>query len=224
MTEAKSTAKARLGVYIPGTGNSTTLMWFKEVKAIPAMGTTAATLDATHLESEAKEYIMDIPDQASSLDFTMNAMPTGASESNYDLIASLSADQDYDWVVEFPQLGYGWRFRANWNWGTGDVSVSGVMEITLSLVPRSAQRTYKLTRQCTLTYDGNGGTGQPPASQTLANGAVAIVAPAQGLTKDGHTFIGWNTSADGSGKDYDTGDRFPIYADTTLYAQWGAER
>ena len=40
------------------------------------------------------------------------------------------------------------------------------------------------------------------------------------FTKEGSTFTGWNTQADGKGTAYAADDTFKITADTTLYAQW----
>ena len=40
------------------------------------------------------------------------------------------------------------------------------------------------------------------------------------FSKDGHEFIGFNTSADGSGTDYQPGDTFNIEGDIVLYAQY----
>lgn len=41
-------------------------------------------------------------------------------------------------------------------------------------------------------------------------------------TREGHTLIGWNTNADGSGTSYNIGDTFTPSEDTTLYAQWNS--
>ena len=41
-----------------------------------------------------------------------------------------------------------------------------------------------------------------------------------GFSREGYTFAGWNTEADGSGTAYQPGDHFRIAQDTTLYARW----
>ena len=71
----------------------------------------------------------------------------------------------------------------------------------------------------TLTLSANGGSGG--GSQTLNHGVSTAIAPPTAPSRSNHTFLGWNTSSDGSGTMYQTGNSISITADTTLYAQWG---
>ena len=215
MTEAKSAAETRLAVTINGVKT-----YFKEVKSIPSMGTSPATIDATHLESDAKEYIMDIPDQSDSLEFTMNAMPTGATDSNYDLIQTLDPKEKYTWIVEYTQLGVGCTVQGYWNWSMGEAAVSSVMEVRLSIVPSGAPTFYSLSNTYEVTYDANGATGTVTDSNTYTNGQTVTVLGSTGLTYEGYEFLQWNTKADNSGTTYAPDATFKIYKDTTLYAIW----
>ena len=72
----------------------------------------------------------------------------------------------------------------------------------------------------TLTYDPQGGTGEP-ADQT-GDAASDVTVSATIPTRDGYTFVGWNTAADGSGGDCVGGDTYtlPNSGTDTLYAQW----
>ena len=75
----------------------------------------------------------------------------------------------------------------------------------------------------TVTYNGNGSTGGsvPVDSTAYANGAQVTVQGNSGsLAKAGATFGFWNTAADGTGTEYDPGDKFAITSNVTLYAQW----
>jgi len=76
----------------------------------------------------------------------------------------------------------------------------------------------------TVTYNGNGndsGTAPTDSSSPYADGATVTVLGNTGtLAKDGYTFAGWNTKADGSGTDYAAAATFVISADTVLYAKW----
>jgi len=79
--------------------------------------------------------------------------------------------------------------------------------------------------QYTVTFNANGGTsisggtGTPPAKQTV-NAGTRITLPNTSLMKSGHTFEGWNTSADGTGTNYSIGSYYTVNANTTLYANW----
>lgn len=75
-----------------------------------------------------------------------------------------------------------------------------------------------------LNYDANGGTGAPDSESkpgpkgSSATFTVSSITP----TRDGYTFKGWNTKADGSGMEYKAGNSISVAygSTTTLYAQW----
>lgn len=76
----------------------------------------------------------------------------------------------------------------------------------------------------TVKYDGNGATGGSTASSTHTYD-VAKALTANGFTKTGYTFKGWNTKADGSGTAYTNKQSVKNLtsakgATVTLYAQW----
>jgi len=78
-----------------------------------------------------------------------------------------------------------------------------------------------------VTYDGNGNTGGAvpvDASSPYAAGAtVTVLGNTGSLVRDGFTFNGWNTAANGSGDSYAAGETFTMpAANVTLYAQWTA--
>jgi uncharacterized repeat protein (TIGR02543 family) len=75
--------------------------------------------------------------------------------------------------------------------------------------------------QYTITFDRNDATsGTVPASQTVNAGTV-ISLPGQGdLSRTGYTFGGWNTSATGTGTNYDAGASYTVNGTRTLYAKW----
>lgn len=70
----------------------------------------------------------------------------------------------------------------------------------------------------TVTFNANGGSGT--MSPQSASTATALTLNA--FTKSGSSFIGWNTSADGSGTSYSNGQSYSFSASITLYAQWSS--
>ena len=82
----------------------------------------------------------------------------------------------------------------------------------------------------TVKYDRNtGATGTPPSDTTQYKAGDEVTVKAKGnISRTNYVFIGWNTSADGSGIPFDPNDTFAIPDDVaiaddnsvTLYAQW----
>ncbi len=78
----------------------------------------------------------------------------------------------------------------------------------------------------TVTYNGNGNTGgSVPGDSTnyLQGQTVTVLGNTGSLVKNGYSFVGWNTQANGSGTTYTQAQTFTIgAADVTLYAKWTA--
>jgi uncharacterized repeat protein (TIGR02543 family) len=74
----------------------------------------------------------------------------------------------------------------------------------------------------TITYDGNKNTkGVVPVSQIKIYGQARIISDNIGnLEKTDYIFVGWSTSADGTGTDYLKGANYTDNADILLYAKW----
>jgi len=72
-----------------------------------------------------------------------------------------------------------------------------------------------------ITFDANGGRGEMP-EQTVNFGTQAAINECA-FGKTGHVFVGWNTSADGSGTSYAADAPIELNGDITLYAQWTAK-
>ena len=71
-----------------------------------------------------------------------------------------------------------------------------------------------------LEYDGNGASGGMTAA-TVGKLNETVAVADNGFVRDGYTFAGWNTAADGSGVSYAAGTGYALTdADDTLYAQW----
>ena len=102
-----------------------------------------------------------------------------------------------------------------------------------SLGASNIDKYYGLSVRCirsnpgtlTINFNGNGSTGGSTASQQIAAGNTASLS-ANGFTRTGYAFTGWNTAADGSGTSYADGADYTVTPATgdatiTLYAQWG---
>ncbi len=116
---------------------------------------------------------------------------------------------------------------ASWNTqadGTGTSYLQGqVYTIATSNVTLYARWTPNGSGGYTVTYDGNGATGNVPvdSGSYVQTQKVTLPAGAGGLTYDGYTFVGWQTKADGSGVAYAPGTTFEMPANNvTLYALW----
>ena len=77
-----------------------------------------------------------------------------------------------------------------------------------------------------MTYDSNGaGSGIAPVDGTTYEDGqyVTVLGNPGALARNGYTFTGWNSQADGSGSGYVAGNQFVMGSvDVTLYAQWSA--
>lgn len=99
-------------------------------------------------------------------------------------------------------------------------TVSDGSTVTSVMIPSKVCRTKMTAQTFTVTYRGNGADSGMTADATVyAPGETATV-KANGYTRDGCTFTGWNTEPDGSGTPYKAGDRITMTGNLVLYAQW----
>ena len=119
----------------------------------------------------------------------------------------------------FTREGYkfnGWNTEKD---GSGANSYSDCDEIKLSTyVTLYAQWTKETDDDIVITYDANGGTGTLDA-QTVKKG-TEVTLSANTFTREGYTFTGWNTVADGTGTPYADKAKVALTENITLYAQW----
>ena len=100
----------------------------------------------------------------------------------------------------------------------GAISVSGTPFPVM--IPANVCRTRMTAQTFTVTYHGNGAdSGVTADANAYTPGEIATV-KANGYTRDGYTFTGWNTEPDGSGTPCKTGDAINVTGNITLYAQW----
>ena len=75
-----------------------------------------------------------------------------------------------------------------------------------------------------VTFDANGGSGNPPAVLTVNAGSSVPLPDGTDLAKSGFSFGGWNTNAGGTGTNYAAGSSYTPTGDVTLYARWNADQ
>ena len=75
--------------------------------------------------------------------------------------------------------------------------------------------------QCSITYNANEGIGEMEDGAVEQGGDYTIQVNA--FTRDGYTFKGWNTDAEGNGTSYAADETIlDVQGDITLFAQWTA--
>ena len=81
----------------------------------------------------------------------------------------------------------------------------------------SASSTFTGNWTSTVTYNANGGSAVPKASDVQTSSSSAITLPAVGtMTKTGNSFGGWSTTSNGTS----VGTTYTPTANVTLYAVW----
>lgn len=91
-------------------------------------------------------------------------------------------------------------------------------------VTEASQRTVSLTAQYAVDFDANGGFGYAHSQTKLVGTPLTL--DANGYTRTGYTFAGWNTTPDGTGTPFADGAVLSTDftetagATVTLYAQW----
>ncbi|MNW27613.1 Endo-1,4-beta-xylanase A precursor [compost metagenome] len=74
----------------------------------------------------------------------------------------------------------------------------------------------------TVLFDSNGGdTEASPSTVTVTAGESMTELPTA-PTRQGYSFLGWNTKADGTGSEWTTG--IPVSTNLVVYAQWQADQ
>ena len=139
----------------------------------------------------------------------------------YDQAANLTANG-------YTKTGYsfkGWNTQSD---GGGTVYTDGQNVVNLTAVEGEKVTLYAQWRanNYTIRFDGNTADGGDTADQSMTYDQAANLT-ANGYTKTGYTFTGWNTQSDGGGTAYTEGQNVVNLTSVegervTLYAQWRA--
>ena len=149
-----------------------------------------------------------------------------ASSGKY--FVDLKTSSDHVWAPNISQViatsSMGYK-KVDGSWGTG---LSSGMRGKFRIWADNCSKNWNchFVPYYHLSYDGNGAgaTNLPEASDDKScEGDVAartVVVSSTVPTRDGYTFVGWNTAANGSGTDKAAGDNVVLTSDVVLYAQW----
>lgn len=113
----------------------------------------------------------------------------------------------------------GWNTQKD---GTGTTYREGSqMTITDNVTLYAIWTKEGITETYRVMYDGNGYTdgSVPVDTNQYFDGDVAKIANPT-MTRKGHTFVGWNTQADGQGTAFTIGQEVIMHANVKLYAIW----
>ncbi|MGB0469987.1 MAG: InlB B-repeat-containing protein, partial [Ilumatobacteraceae bacterium] len=152
------------------------------------------------------------------LTVTLTYDPQGGSGEPDDQTGDESSDVTLSATI--PTLP-GYTFTG-WNTEADGSGTDYAAEATYTL-PNSGTDTLYAQWQINtvgLTYDPQGGSGQP--GDQSGDAASDVTVSSTEPTRDGYTFTGWNTVANGTGTSYTGGStyRLPNSGTDTLYAQW----
>ena len=152
-----------------------------------------------------------------SVNYEANGGTGQHSDNNIDDGTQYTVETDTNTGIS--RTGYtftGWNTEAG---GGGTDYMSGSQTIITGNLTLYAQ--WSIIELFTVNYEANGGTGQY-SDGNISGGTQYTVKTraATGIIRNGYTFTGWNTAANGSGTAYQPGAVIAINNNVTLYAQW----
>lgn len=123
-----------------------------------------------------------------------------------------------DWTASNSSVGW-WYYTGS---GTGNVTV-GLSEFNGYFNSGAASASITIPAKWTyaVNYYGNGATGGATAAGTKTSGETYYIS-ANGFTKTGYSFVGWNTNPNATTAQYSPGAAYTTDASLNLYAIWQA--
>jgi uncharacterized repeat protein (TIGR02543 family) len=176
-------------------------------------GTTTHVGGASITLSTSKVFVAQWSAQSFSITYDGNGSTSGSVTAG----SYVAGGVPYAIAANgFTKTGYtfaGWKDSTNASFTVG-AGYSTAANLTLI-----AQWTAS---SFTITYSGNGSTaGAAPSNGTFTTGEAFSTATNSGnLVKTGYTFIGWNTSAAGTGTTYAENGTLTTAENIVLYAKW----
>lgn len=149
----------------------------------------------------------------------------GGADSPADQVLATDSTVNVSSTVP-TRVGYSFRYWTTTQNGTGSTysnpAAGGAVDNFVMPASNTTLFAQWQVQSFALSYDANDGAGAPSGGSTAFGATVTVSATVP--TRVGHTFIGWNTAANGSGTSYIAGNTFAMPASAvTLHAQWSAD-
>lgn len=122
----------------------------------------------------------------------------------------------------FNKSGYvfnGWNTAANGSGTSLTANTSNTMPVSADAIVLYAQW---IPDNLTISFNANNGTGTMSNQSVVYSTATAISSNL--FARNGYTFAGWNTQADGNGSNYTNGESVTLTQNLALYAKWTANQ
>jgi len=105
-------------------------------------------------------------------------------------------------------------------WSTNKGATAATYSAGATYTARKTATLYAVWRsnRYTITYNANGGTNAPAAQSATVGQPTTLSAIKP--TRQGHTFLGWSTSASATAAQYAAGAKYTGKANVTLFAVW----
>lgn len=197
--------------------------WYSDSALVNSIGSAGANYSPTGATLALNAYAKWTANDY-TFTYDANSADSGSvpTESSKQITQSATIKANIGNLVRAGYTFSGWNTQSDGN-GTNYLSGSifTVGSSNVTLYAKWNANTY------TVTYNSNGGTGSAQRSSTnvtsdsYTTGGSAIALPGVGtLERAGYTFVGWNTSAAGTGTNRLENDIYTTVSNTILYAKW----
>lgn len=149
-----------------------------------------------------------------NITYDTNTSTGGSAPATQNGTGSVTLSTNSGTLVKTGYSFTGWNTLANGNGTHYNVSASYNLSADVTLYAQWTIVNY------TVTYNTNGATSGSAPSPTVGSGSVTLATNSGSLLRTHFNFLGWNTSANGSGTHYDAADPYTLNANVTLYAEW----
>jgi uncharacterized repeat protein (TIGR02543 family) len=156
--------------------------------------------------------------QPTAVPFKIDYHGNGASSGS---VSFTTANTGVAQIISSNSGGFINGSAAFMGWNTRSDGSGVFYEAGDTIIPVADTTLYAIWQTpATVTYFGNTSTGGTPPASASTNGEDYTILGPQNLVKDGYSFVGWNTIANGTGLPYEPGEQIVVAANTDLYAQW----